>query len=666
VSEASEGRRATVPARRGSAVGGGRSVVRQSGLTGVAAMVAVLSGLLLDVTVAARFGAGQDTDAFVVAARLPLTFLAMLIATANQALVPAFSAWMVRFSRDHTTRLVSTFLLVVWLVSGALAAVLAALADPLVHVLAPGFDEPTKALATDLARVMVVVVPLTASSEVLRAYLNARLSFVMPAAMTVVLNSVSIVVILSFPADIRIVPIAYVAGQSAQFLVMLVAAWRKGLRLRPTAGLRHPEVVRTAKLCARPLAASGLNPLARMVELLFASFLPAGSATILHYGNRLISAVGGTVLFRSVTVAVLPRLTRAVAQGREGDAARLTVVGARILISLSFALTALMVALAEPGARLLFQRGRFDAEAATLLGIVLVAYAGSLVGSAIQRALLSPFYARMDTVTPLRNTIYGVGSNLLLIPVMIYVSGEGDDAVVAVAIAYSLSQYVHVAHIWWRLRRTWPIDLRPVRRAILRSMAGSAVATAVMLAFAEVLGLYRSPGMPVLVGGVVVTAAAGMTIILLAEGLGGNAPLRELRRLRGGRGGAGAGTGRAAGGEGGAQDTATEATAATGVTANPAGTAAGATADPAAGAAAVGGAAAGTEVATRPHQGTHAPGRRGHRRGRHVAGAPAEATYPWSPAAPTVEQQLGTPPESPPWGTISGSRSDASAAGPRG
>src|SRR5258705_1735866 len=82
-----------------------RAVVRQSGLTSLAAMAAVGSGLVLDVAIAATFGAGAATDAFFVAARLPLGLVAVVMIGANQALVPSISTWLERHGEEPTWRL---------------------------------------------------------------------------------------------------------------------------------------------------------------------------------------------------------------------------------------------------------------------------------------------------------------------------------------------------------------------------------------------------------------------------------------------------------------------------------------------------------------------------------------------------------------------------------
>jgi putative peptidoglycan lipid II flippase len=508
-----------------------RTVVRQSGLTGMAATVAVASGLLLDISVAAKFGASTDTDAFFVAARIPLGLVAILMAVANQALVPTFATWLVRHGADVTHRLSSTVLVGAMAVGAAFAATMVLLAGPVVAAIAPGLDGDQQALAADLVRVMVLMVPLTAGSETFRAYLNARYSFVVPAAMTVVLNVVASTIVVVGPADIHRVPLAYLAGALVQTCVMAAIAARRGFRFRVRLALRAPEVAATGRLSVRPFLAAGLNPAARIVEVVFASFLPPGSVTVLHYGNRLVSAIGGTVLFRSVVVAVMPRLARAHAEGRADDERALTLLGARIMLALALPLMAGVAVLAQPGARALFEIGRFDARSAELLGLALTVYAASFLGSALQRALLAPFFARLDTRTPLRNTLYGVGSNMVLLPLLVVPFAGGRHAVLGVAAAYGLSQYVHVAHAWWRLRAVTGGSMRSLLRPAVRTLAVSAAAAAAMAGVATGLSLYSQPDRTALLVGCGLAAAAGLVVVGLGES-GRHGALRDFRRRR--------------------------------------------------------------------------------------------------------------------------------------
>jgi peptidoglycan biosynthesis protein MviN/MurJ (putative lipid II flippase) len=173
-----------------------REVVRHTSGTSVAAALGVASGLLLDVVIAASFGAGTATDAFFVAARIPLGIAAILLVGANQALVPAISTWLVHRTRHETWRLTTATMLATLLLGTALALAATLLSGPLIAITAPGLDEASSSLAVQLSRILFWTVPLIAVAEVLRALLNALHSFVAPALMHVVLNGVAAAIVI--------------------------------------------------------------------------------------------------------------------------------------------------------------------------------------------------------------------------------------------------------------------------------------------------------------------------------------------------------------------------------------------------------------------------------------------------------------------------------------
>jgi murein biosynthesis integral membrane protein MurJ len=484
-------------------------VVRQSVLSGGTATIAVGSGLLLDVVAAAVFGAGRETDAFVAAARFPLALTAILMILGTQVLVATVATWSVTVAGPHQRRLVTTTLIGAVGAGAAVAGLLALVAPYLVIVLAPGFDSGQHELAARLMRVMVWTIPMVAGCEVLRAWLNARYLFVVPAAMTVILNVVAVGVVLVGPRDIEILPVAYVAGSAVQLVLMLGYAFARGLRLaRPV--LRDPEIRLLSRLLVRPSAAATLNPITRAAEIFVASFLPPGSATVLHYGQRLVSAVGGTVLFRSVMLAVLPRLTRAFVVGDRVAVERLERLSMRLMVAVSLPLTGLSLVLAVPAAEQVFGIGRFSAENARLLGLVLMVLALSFPLSAVQRALLAPFYASRDTRVPLHNAVAGAVANLVALPVCLLVMDAGGHAVLGVAAAYVVANVVNVLHAWWAVRRSGLGVPRAGARDVLRTALSSALgANAAWLAWTEIPT--SAPGR------LTVAGVAGLLVVLAVE-----------------------------------------------------------------------------------------------------------------------------------------------------
>ena len=488
--EASDGKASDGSAGERSA-GGRAGLLRQSGLGSAAAALAIATGLLLDVVIAARYGAGRTSDAFFVGARVPLGLTVLVLSSSTNVLVPTFRLWLTRDGHD-TGRLVGAVLTGVVAVALAVAALGVLLAQPLVDLTAPGLDEGTRRLAAGVARVMFLLVPLVAAAEVLRSLLNASSSVVLPAVMHVAVNVVAAAVVVGVPGtDPRAIALGYLCGAVVQLAVMAAGVHHRGVRLRPGSPWAEPEVRAAGSRAGRTLSSSSLQLLARIAEQALVSFLPAGSVTVVAYASRLTSAIGGGVFFRSVVVALLPRLTDAHARGDERDGAAVLGLGVRVMLGLSLPMTAALAALGPPAAVLLFRRGAFDAGDARLLGLLLAVSSLSLVGAGLQRALLAAFTSRLDTTTFLRNTVYGVAVNVaLLLPLAVVADGAGSRAAVAVPAAYAVAQLVNVLHAAARLRRGLGVRLPGAASFGLRVALASAGAAAACLAVGLATGLY--------------------------------------------------------------------------------------------------------------------------------------------------------------------------------
>jgi putative peptidoglycan lipid II flippase len=435
------------------------TLLRQSGQTGAAAVLSLVSALAFDLSIAYTYGAGAATDAYFGGARIPIATAAVALVVANQALVPTFGTWFLRRGEAGGARLAGEMLTVIFLVTGLVAAALAAAAPAVVAVVAPGFDSGTRDTAVAVLRVSAMTVPLSAVAEAIRAYLNARYAFLAPALVNVVLNGVAVTVVLLGDGPVVLVAWATVVGNTARVAVLLVMAARHGLLPR-LPRLRGPdrELAGALRRMGRPLVTGGLPPVARLGEVVILSFLPAGALSLLSYATRLVSGVGGSVFLRSISVALVPRMTEAAAAGDVPRQRRTVLRGRLLMLLVSLPLTALIVAGAVPVSRLLFMRGGFRPDDVLLLSAVLGVLALSLPADAVGRAYLSPFFARLDTRTPLRNALLGVAVNLVLLagfvlPLTLVLPGSGQrEAVLGAAAAIVLAQVVQSLHAASRAR----------------------------------------------------------------------------------------------------------------------------------------------------------------------------------------------------------------------
>lgn len=498
-----------------------KGFVRQSATSSAAALVALLSGLLLDVALAVRFGAGRKSDAFFATARIPIGLTALVTSVASVAWVPLFTRERRERGHGSMTQFASRMLSAVTIAGVVLCGLATLLARPLINVTAPGLSASQLHLAASMVAPMFLVVPLVAAAEAVRAAMNASYSFVLPAAMNLFMNGLAAsLVFLNHGHDIHAVAWAYVAGAAFQLVVITAIAWAQGVHIGLSWRINDPRVRAATTLSARPTVSSLLNLGNRLVEQGLASFLPAGSITILSYSQRLISAVGGGIFFRPITVALLPRLADAEHAGDRRAVGSLVRRGLRVAIAVSLPLTVFTIALAGPTIRLVFHRGNFGPHATHLLALTLAVYGASLIGSGVQRVMLAPFYARLDTRTPLRNTVYGVIVDLvLLVPCVLIFGLHSSNGLIGVAIAYSITQYFIVAHAWLRLRETVPLKLRALRGYLLRSLIASGASIAVMTLLVAALHLTTVHGRVQLLVLTSVTALAGMVTLLVSAGL---------------------------------------------------------------------------------------------------------------------------------------------------
>jgi putative peptidoglycan lipid II flippase len=247
-----------------------------------------------------------------------------------------------------------------------------------------------------------------------------------------------------------------------------------------------------------------------VVNTLLASLLPAGTVSYLYYADRVMEFPLG-IFGIALATAALPSMSRQAAR-REFAALRATLEWAlRMSAFVAVPATVGLLVLGGPIVRVLFQRGEFTAADGVLTAQALAGYAVGLPAFSATRIAAQTFYALGDTRTPVLIGFVSVAVNVLLALLLMWPLQH-----VGLALASSLSSYVNVLGLCWRLRRR----LDGPRGAELgwslaRTLAASAVLALWCLAVSGLLpGLTLSigRGLPwlavALSGGVVVYALA--------------------------------------------------------------------------------------------------------------------------------------------------------------
>jgi putative peptidoglycan lipid II flippase len=175
---------------------------------------------------------------------------------------------------------------------------------------------------------------------------------------------------------------------------------------------------------------------------------------------------------------MLPRLSSlATARDTEG-VKRFVSLGLRVAWAATIPVTAVVLALAQPIVSLLFQRGAFDQDAASLTAMVLSMYMVGFTFLVMLRILLSTFYAFQDTKTPFGIRVGMLGLNLTADLILLPVLG-----VLGLALATSFTYAVNCIPAAWFLRKR----IGPLRLSINRYLAKTVAAALAMATVAWAL-----------------------------------------------------------------------------------------------------------------------------------------------------------------------------------
>jgi putative peptidoglycan lipid II flippase len=506
-----------------------RRFLAKAALVTVSLSVAgALLGLVRDQLLARLFGAGRETDAFLVAWTVPEFAATLLIEDGlSFALVPAFSGALARRAQgapgDPVRSLVAATLPKLAAACAAVGALLALAAPPLVAALAPGLPDPR--LAVDCTRLTATCVLSFGLAGYCSAALRAHRRFLAPAAIYVAYNAGIVTAMYALGGHWGVRSAAF--GVAAGGFLM--------------AGIQLPSLIRRLRHCSGEAAPPGPGSEARpvdaalmatvllfalcrqsqvLVERFLASGLPAGAISHLNYAQK-VAQIPMSLSLMLCTVT-FPVVARALAEGDTERARRrverdLTLAAGLVLLG-----TAAVVACAPQLIGLLFQRGAFTAGDTAATAEVMRVYALGLLGQTLTGVLVRSYFSAG------RATWYPVGAMVAGIAVTSW-TGAGtvrSFGVTGIAAANAVGITVTAVLLLAGVRRRGlPLRPRRVLRALSRPLL-AAVAAAVAGACAAHL-----PATPL--GGL---AAGGATVtlvfVLLGRPLGARDPAPALRSVR--------------------------------------------------------------------------------------------------------------------------------------
>ena len=390
-----------------------RSLASIATVVAIATLISKLAGLVRQQAIAAEYGVDIAADAYNYAYVIP-GFLFILLGGINGPFHSSIISVLEKHPRSKAAPLVETITTLAGGLLLILTGVLLVLADPLIHLLAPGADPEVHRIAVQQLQIMAPMAMLSGLIGIGFGTLNASDQYWLP-SISPLISSVAVIIGIVFFADKDGLVLAWgtLIGGVFQWVAQIPGQWKAGMgKVRLRFEFDRPEVRQLGRLMGPATLSSGMLLISVAISLFFASQLDVGAASALSYAQLLFLTPLG-ILSNVILVPYMPIFSRLAAPSAWPEL-KDRIRQSLILTAMSMMpVGALMAALALPAVRIIYERGKFDASASGLVSSLLLVYAIGMFFYLGRDVLIRVFYALGDGTTPMRISLIGLAVNAL-------------------------------------------------------------------------------------------------------------------------------------------------------------------------------------------------------------------------------------------------------------
>lgn len=312
--------------------------------------------------VAGYFGTSLESDAYYSAYTVFYLPVLLFNSCITSTLLPVYTQARERRGAACANRFASNALNIFALFSLAVAAVMYALAEPLVRVIYSGYEAQAVQLTARLVRIMALTLTFNITSIGLASLLNAREKYIaaqitgFPLSVAVILAAVA----LSPTFGVEAMAWGVFAANVLQTMTLL-PFMRGWFTYIPRLDFRDRRFRRLMTLAGPAILSMAVSELNHMIDQWRASFGLEGDVSALNYGYKVITLLTGVVIVPLTTI-MFSRMSKMVANDdRRGILAivrRSTVVIALVMAPI----VAVCAVMNQDVIKALYMDGRFSQE----------------------------------------------------------------------------------------------------------------------------------------------------------------------------------------------------------------------------------------------------------------------------------------------------------------
>ncbi len=476
-----------------------------------------IAGLAREIVAASFFGTTVSASAFTIASQIP-NLMSNLFAQAalSAAFVPVFTDLLQQGRKREAFKLASTLFWIILIALGALTALGILLAGVIMPLFTgSSFNAADNALVAGLAQVLFPVVLLLGLTGLMVGILQSYDEFTVPAIAPAVWNLVILVLLIAlhhqFSQSIYAYAVAWLVATVVQMLLVGWALRKIDFRLAFTVDWRDPRVRQVFLLMLPVTIGLGIVNLDQLLNATFGSLVSTAAPRAIDQAFRIYMLPQG-VFSVAVATVLFPTLSRQAARRAVAEMRATVANGLRQINLLLIPAAGLILVLAVPITRLVYQRGEFNAESTHLVSVALFWFAFSLPFGGVNLLLTRTFFALRRPWIP---TLYAAMN--MVVDIIVSVALYKPLGISGLVIGTAAANAVMTALLWRRLRIGFNGRLEGPQTVMItvRILVASAIIAAIARLIWEVLRSLLGESLP---GELIsVGVAVGVSLALYAK-----------------------------------------------------------------------------------------------------------------------------------------------------
>lgn len=408
-------------------------------------------GVVKQSILASVCGATLETDAYFMVSGIVINLSAVIFSALAISLLSMHTERLIREGRDASNNLIGAVLRV--FVPGAmiLSLILMLVASPAARLLAPTYDAQQQEVVAAYIRFMLPMFPLMCYYMIVNVVVETDKRFLPGKGQGLFQNLFIVLAALLFyrTMGVKALLTAFLLAGIVQCIQITISA-RELFRFRLHRSTERTALRQLLRLVIPLLVGNAIYEINDIVDKQIASTLAQGSVSCLSYGAS-VNEIVTTLIVSSVTTVLFSHFATWAAQGETDK------IGANLKLTLEALLLLIMPVMivcltcGDSIVRVLFGRGSFSEQAATMTTTVVMGYGVGFFFQAARANIVKVCYAFQDTRTPMVNGAVSVLVNICLSFLLSRFLG-----VAGIALATSIAMLLATALLFPKLKKYLP------------------------------------------------------------------------------------------------------------------------------------------------------------------------------------------------------------------